>query len=109
MVEYSPATSCPVIRFISKPKNGNADARMIKNAVRQPFDLRNEESVRWVIVERPDSRIQLYLVAHHITVDGTSMSLLSTELLKLFKEEPLDSLDACTSFSQMHLSEVRPD
>ena len=107
MEEYNPATACPVIRILSKPENGSLDSQMIKNAVRQPFDLQNESPVRWVVVEQPFSKIQLYLVAHHIAVDGTSMSLLSTELLELFRGEPLESTDAPTRFSQMHLFEVR--
>lgn len=102
--EHSPLSAIPSIHFLDVQ-----DAKLSRSAVtaalRRPFDLLAEYAVRWYIVQQPGG-IQLYLVAHHLVLDGGSMSIISGDLLKLCKGIDAEQSHASERFSQAHLSEV---
>ncbi|CAK5282791.1 unnamed protein product [Mycena citricolor] len=51
------------------------------NRLRAPVPLSDEFAVRWFVVLGPEM-MSIYVVAHHIALDGTSMSILSDEMLR---------------------------
>ncbi len=76
----------------------------VTRMLRRPFDLQNEAPARWLILK--DAQVlRVYLVGHHIVVDGTSMSLISGELLDLIGNSN-KTLPSLAEFSQMHMIEV---
>lgn len=76
----------------------------LRSVLRHSFDLRNEFSALWVILQ--DSvNFRVYLVSHHIMLDGQSMSLLSEQFFALLEDEKAD-LDTGAKFSSMHMMEV---
>ena len=77
----------------------------VHKALRLPFDLLKEFPVRWYIVQQ-SSGVQLYLVAHHICIDGSSMSLLSEELLALYKGDQGSTIGPVMPFSYAGIVEV---
>ncbi|KAF5139466.1 Hybrid PKS-NRPS synthetase TAS1 [Metarhizium anisopliae] len=75
----------------------------LRSVLRHSFDLRNEFSALWVILQ--DSvNFRVYLVSHHIMLDGQSMSLLSEQFFALLEDEKAD-LDTGAKFSSMHMME----
>ncbi|KAG8418963.1 putative Hybrid PKS-NRPS biosynthetic cluster [Metarhizium acridum] len=75
----------------------------LRSILRHSFDLRNEFSALWVILQ--DSvNFRVYLVAHHIILDGQSMSLLSKQFYALLQNEKAD-FDTGAKFSSMHMME----
>lgn len=76
------------------------DETKLHAALRRPFQLSSQFPVRWVIrmelacagggaVLR--NSYSVFAVGHHIAVDGTSMSLLSNELMKALEPEAVDA------------------
>lgn len=102
--EHDPASACPSV-YVMPASSTDYDDRAINSTVRRSFDLENEFAVRWVIVQQKSATL-LYLVSHHILLDGTSMSLLSTELVKLCNKGSPSTVDEANTFSQAHLLEV---
>lgn len=102
--EHDPACACPSV-YVMPKSSTDYDAAVINSAVRRSFDLENEFAVRWVAVQQK-STILLYLVSHHILLDGTSMSLLSAELVQLCNKASLTTAGEVDNFSQAHLLEV---
>lgn len=80
-----------------------AEAQM-KRMLRRPFDLQNELPARWLVL-RDAKVLRVYLVGHHIVVDGASMSLISKEFLELMADMNT-VLPPLADFSQMHMVEV---
>lgn len=65
------------------------DPKKLHKVLRQGFDLTSEYPVRWILLQdmtfengKPRSQYTLYVVAHHIAVDGSSMSHISKEILQ---------------------------
>ncbi len=56
----------------------------------KPFDLSKPKLLRVQIIERTDEKYILFLDIHHIIVDGTSFSILISELLALYAGRQLD-------------------
>lgn len=106
MQEFEPSSTCPSIQFVT---NGDAhlDTRAIMGILRRAFRFPEDLAVRWCIV-RLQSGIQLYLTAHHIAVDGGSMSLLSKEFLEIYRGGSTTTDDSTMDFSQAHIAEVLP-
>ena len=82
------------------------DSAVINSAVRRSFDLEHEFAVRWLIVQQKSATL-LYLVSHHVLLDGTSMSLLSSELVDLCNGVSSTTIDETFNFSQVNLLEVQ--
>ncbi|BDD57852.1 hypothetical protein MPDQ_001039 [Monascus purpureus] len=103
MQEFEPSSTCPSIQFVT---NGDAhlDTRAIMGILRRAFRFPEDLAVRWCIV-RLQSGIQLYLTAHHIAVDGGSMSLLSKEFLEIYRGGSTTTDDSTMDFSQAHIAE----
>ncbi|KAK5678769.1 hypothetical protein LTS12_029396, partial [Elasticomyces elasticus] len=76
----------------------------MKQIIRQPFSLSNELPARWIILQDIDV-YRVYLVGHHIVVDGQSMTIISKEFLELL-DNPDTKLPSPTAFSAMHMIEV---
>ncbi|KAF4631120.1 hypothetical protein G7Y89_g7005 [Cudoniella acicularis] len=81
--EHDADIGCPNIQLISSPTD-RVDTSVVTNILLKPFDLTREFAVRWYIVQHT-SQLQVYLVAHHVVLDGTSMSTLSQEFLELYE------------------------
>lgn len=106
MVEHGPEAASPVVRIISKAAAPQA-AATINALIRTGFDLRREYPVRWIAV-LDGSTLELYVVSHHIAMDGMSMSALSVELFELLRysaDGQQKSVDV-VAYSQAHLYEV---
>ncbi|KAK2590901.1 hypothetical protein QQS21_011413 [Conoideocrella luteorostrata] len=71
----------------------------------RPFQLEDEFAARWIILQGADT-IKVYMIGHHIIVDGHSMSLLSSELLEILARR-VSQLPVPVHFSQMGVIEVR--
>jgi mycobactin peptide synthetase MbtF len=52
---------------------------------RRPFDLEHGPAIRFVLIEVPDERWRLVIVAHHIIIDGWSLPLFVGELITLYR------------------------
>ncbi|WP_102143879.1 non-ribosomal peptide synthetase [Mycobacterium hubeiense] len=52
---------------------------------RRPFDLERGPAIRFLLIELPDERWHLVVVAHHIVIDGWSLPLFVGELITLYR------------------------
>lgn len=52
---------------------------------RRRFDVGRGPLIRFLLIELPDSRWHLAIVAHHIVIDGWSLPLFVSELLTLYR------------------------
>ncbi|KAE8143523.1 hypothetical protein BDV38DRAFT_231552 [Aspergillus pseudotamarii] len=82
MAVHSPATSFQKFEIVQDPDR-------VSSALRRSFDLSVEFPVRWVILQKVSTsngmlqtHYDLYIVGHHIAVDGSSMSYLSQCILQ---------------------------
>ncbi|KAF2733364.1 acetyl-CoA synthetase-like protein [Polyplosphaeria fusca] len=80
MIERSIEEAQPDIRILDTRKAVSS----VVATLHRPFDLRTELPARWWIV-RGEKSCMVYLVAHHVAVDGQSMSILSNELLEIIE------------------------
>lgn len=76
----------------------------VKSILRRPFALTEELLARWVIVQDLEL-FRVYLVGHHINLDGQSMTILSKEFLDLLDGRDT-SLPPTSEFKDMHMIEV---
>lgn len=104
VVEYRAGSVDPEIRLVQRNKN-TISQPTVTEILHRPILLDRELPARWVILQDPDT-FRVYVVGHHIVVDGQSMSILSQEFLALL-ESPTASLPPATSFRDMHMMEVR--
>lgn len=101
--EHDAQMAEPVVRIVFR-ETFSITENSITNFLRQPFNLRSEYPARWVVLQDA-STYRLFLVAHHIAVDGGSMSVLSQEFLELMNNGGSNLLPP-VDFSRMHLFEV---
>ena len=89
-----------------KSNNTRADAK-VNSLLRTAVDLSSTFAVRWLIVINAEGT-ELFLVSHHIALDGGSMSHLSKELLYFLdvKKDLQPALFNRESFSRAHMLEV---
>ncbi|MGV0835202.1 amino acid adenylation domain-containing protein [Mycolicibacterium thermoresistibile] len=59
--------------------------RLEAEARQRPFDLAHGPLIRFLLIELPDARWRLIVVAHHIIIDGWSLPLFIAELLTLYR------------------------
>ncbi|KAJ6487589.1 non-ribosomal peptide synthetase [Mycena sanguinolenta] len=99
VAEWAAHSAQPSVQVLSKPT-----PTALKSGLRSPVDLSSQFAVRWIISEG-ESAIDLYLVAHHIAVDGISMSVLSVEFLNLLSDSG-GFIISPDSFYKAHMIEV---
>ncbi|SFN54139.1 non-ribosomal peptide synthetase [Variovorax sp. OV329] len=76
------------LRYVDLPaEEGNAEAEAIAAIVAEPFDLSHAPLIRAALLRRSDDENVLVLVAHHIVVDGWSMTLLHRDLGQLYTSD----------------------
>ena len=76
----------------------------MKQILRRPFNLHHELPAKWVVLHDAQA-FRVYIVGHHIIVDGQSMSLISREFMELLGNSE-GSLPSLAEFSTMHMMEV---
>lgn len=101
--EYLANAVDPDVRIVHREQCAISEKAM-KQIIRQPFSLSNELPARWIILQDIDV-YRVYLVGHHIVVDGQSMTIISKEFLELL-DNPDTKLPSPTAFSAMHMIEV---
>lgn len=79
--EYLANAVDPDVRIVHREQCAISEKAM-KEIIRQPFSLPNELPARWIILQDTDA-YRVYLVGHHIVVDGQSMTIISKEFLEL--------------------------
>ncbi|EPQ52969.1 polyketide synthetase, partial [Gloeophyllum trabeum ATCC 11539] len=102
VAEHNPDTATASFRIVPKPRDARGEAKVL-GLLRTAVNLSQEFASRWLAVVS-DREIELYLVAHHIALDGTSMSSISAELFKLLSGSP--ATPAEQPFCQAHMYEV---
>lgn len=103
MKEYAPEAVDPDVRVLYREATAIPEADVTR-ILRRSFDLQRELPARWVVLQ--DAQVlRVYLVGHHIVVDGQSMSLISREFLDLLKDSSV-ALPPLADFSHMHMIEV---
>ncbi|KAB8255140.1 hypothetical protein BDV32DRAFT_154554 [Aspergillus pseudonomiae] len=93
MAVHSPVGSFQKFEIVQDPD-------CVSSTLRRSFDLSTEFPVRWVILQKMSAEngilrthYDLYIVGHHIAVDGSSMSYLSQRILQQLDPKPNSSLD----------------
>ncbi|KAF9522313.1 hypothetical protein CPB83DRAFT_887614 [Crepidotus variabilis] len=81
LAEWDQDTATPVLDIVTKPNTLQAEAK-VQSLLRKAVDLSSTFAVRWIIVLKP-AQTELFLVSHHIALDGRSMSQLSNEFFEL--------------------------
>ncbi|KAF9528634.1 amino acid adenylation domain protein [Crepidotus variabilis] len=108
IAEWDPNSAMPVLEIVTKPKTPQAEAK-VQSILRTAVDLSSTFAVRWVVVLK-GAETELFLVSHHIALDGGSMSQLSRELFDLLAIKSEDSPPvkevAVESFSRAHMLEA---
>ncbi|KAJ6577997.1 hypothetical protein B0H19DRAFT_1253292 [Mycena capillaripes] len=106
VAEWDHSSALPTVQVTSKPNTVLGAAR-VQSFLRSAVDLSSEFAVRWLVV-KADSETELYLVAHHIALDGTSMSELSAELFDFLSASPSSRTGppASDSFYKAHMIET---
>lgn len=94
----------PAIRLLASFEK-NIPEQQLYHSLHEPFDLEHELLVRWYIIEQPSSTL-LYLVSHHIALDGGGLTQLSGELFDVLAGNSHSPSQLSQSFSQAHLAEV---
>ncbi|KAH6654887.1 amino acid adenylation domain protein [Truncatella angustata] len=98
--EHDPNSVVPVIRLLAIPGRNITEQRL-HQALHEPFDLEHEFPVRWYIVQQSSGK-HIYLVSHHIALDGGALTRLSSELLDFVEGKALALDQLSERFSQAH-------
>jgi hypothetical protein len=110
VVEWDPNFSTAVLRIVTQPNGPQAEAKL-QYLLRSAVGLSTNFAVRWVAVLGL-AETELFLVSHHIALDGGSMSQLSKQFIELLTIKP-DGLAAPDispqPFYRAHMLEVRSD
>ncbi|KAM4066491.1 AMP-binding enzyme [Hirsutella rhossiliensis] len=100
--EYAAEDVDPEVRIVYRETSPIAEHAMTR-ILRTPFALQHQLPARWVILQDPRA-FRVYIVGHHIVVDGQSMTNLSREFLELL-EDPDAVLPPAVQFNAMHMAE----
>ncbi|KAF8880812.1 hypothetical protein CPB84DRAFT_1751331 [Gymnopilus junonius] len=107
VAEHNPTSASPSFQIIKKSDGPQAEAK-INSILRATVDLSATFAARWFLVIGAGV-IEVYLVAHHIAIDGKSMSQLSQELLELLAgKDSTPQEQKFQPFYRAHLLEDRP-
>ncbi|KAM3505259.1 hypothetical protein MY10362_003058 [Beauveria mimosiformis] len=102
IVEYRAGSVDPKVRLVQRSKNTISQST-VTEILHRPFLLDRELPARWVILQAPDT-FRVYVVGHHIVIDGQSMSILSREFLDLLSPSST-GLPPTIPFRDMHMIE----
>ncbi|CAK5278825.1 unnamed protein product [Mycena citricolor] len=103
VAEWDAQSALPSVRIVAEPKTAIAKMHLQK-LLHQAVPLSEEFAVRWLVVELQGA-IEVYVIAHHIALDGTSMSELSGELLCLLDGKAEESKPIGEVFQKAHMME----
>ncbi|CAK5278577.1 unnamed protein product [Mycena citricolor] len=103
VAEWDAQSALPSVRIVAGPKTAIAKMHLQK-LLHQAVPLSEEFAVRWLVVELQGA-IEVYVIAHHIALDGTSMSELSGELLCLLDGKAEESKPIGEVFQKAHMME----
>ncbi|CAK5263677.1 unnamed protein product [Mycena citricolor] len=103
VAEWDAQSALPSVRIVVEPKTVIAKMHLQK-LLHQAVPLSEEFAVRWLVVELQGA-IEVYVIAHHIALDGTSMSELSGELLGLLDGKAEESKPIGEVFQKAHMME----
>nr|POF14112.1 hybrid pks-nrps synthetase tas1 [Quercus suber] len=93
----------PEVRVIYREESALSETA-VKRILRRPVDIRNQLPARWLILQ--DAAVtRVYIVGHHIALDGQAMTILSGEFLKLLKD-PNTVLPEPADYTKMHMIEL---
>lgn len=101
VAEWAACSAQPSISVLSRPS-----ATTLNSILHSAVNLSSQFAVRWIISEG-NSATDLYLVAHHIAMDGISMSVLSTELHNFVLDSTIPQGGLSNNFHIAHMIEVR--
>lgn len=102
--EYAADDVDPEVRIVYREASAVTEGAMTR-ILRKPFALQHELPARWVILQDSEA-FRVYIVGHHIVVDGQSMTNISREFMELL-DNPDAVLPPVVGFSTMHMTEVR--
>lgn len=94
----------PAIRLLATSDEAIPE-QQLHQALHEPFDLENELSVRWYVVEQLSGKL-VYLVSHHIALDGCGLTVLASELFDILDGKAHSPSQLYEKFGQAHLVEV---
>lgn len=94
----------PAIRLLATSDESIPEQQLYQ-ALHEPFDLEHELSVRWYVVEQLSGKL-VYLVSHHIALDGCGLTVLASELFDILDGKAHCPSQLSEKFSQAHLVEV---
>ncbi|KDR67250.1 hypothetical protein GALMADRAFT_130449 [Galerina marginata CBS 339.88] len=89
IAERDPIYATPVLQVVTKPDTSQAET-MIQSLLRTAVDLSSTFAIRWFVV-LGTSETDLFLVSHHIALDGKSMSQLSIEIFALLEDSGFEA------------------
>jgi len=94
----------PAIRLLASSEK-DIPEQQLYHALHEPFDLEHELLTRWYVIEQPSGKL-LYLVSHHIALDGGGLTQLSSELFDILAGNTRSPSQLSKSFNQAHSIEV---
>lgn len=102
IAERDPALASPVIQIVTKSIGPQAETK-VRSLLRTAVDLSTVFAVRWLAVVGTEDT-ELYLVSHHIALDGKSMSQLSKEFWELLtaKSRPQGTASEIVQFQPFY-------
>ncbi|KAF8517297.1 amino acid adenylation domain protein [Hysterangium stoloniferum] len=108
VAEHDPTTATPTLHIVRSASAKKASEDLLR-MLRRGVDLSSEFAMRWYAVVAP-TKTELYIVSHHIALDGSSMSQLSVEffdiLSKLKNGSSTVEAPPTVPFSQAHAYEA---
>jgi hypothetical protein len=111
IAEDDPSCVTPLIQTVILPGNESSEKKVFE-WLHTPVDLSTQYAARWIAVISK-SETDVYLVAHHIALDGASMSILASEMFAIMDAEARAGADLTVPklapisqpFNQAHLLE----
>ncbi|BBZ03723.1 non-ribosomal peptide synthetase [Mycolicibacterium chitae] len=74
------------VPWTERTASGDEEAAALEAAERaRPFDLEHGPAIRFLLIELPEQRWRLAVMAHHIIIDGWSLPLFVGELITLYR------------------------
>jgi Condensation domain len=107
VAEHDPSTAASTLHIVQAASTKQAAANLLK-MLRCSVDLSTHFAMRWIAVISA-KETEVYVVSHHIALDGSSMSQLSVEffdILAQLKNGEGASAPQTLQFSHAHIYEV---
>ncbi|KYK54404.1 hypothetical protein DCS_06362 [Drechmeria coniospora] len=101
LTEWNTGIVDPDIHMVCR--NNTISEQSLSRLLRRPFSLEVDPPVRWTVIQCPTA-LRVFLVGHHIVVDGHALSVLSKEFVVMLNDDGAQ-LPPPPSFSSMNLIE----